>query len=191
MNNNNPNPEYWNRLFPSYEKHMNLTGQLHALYMEKYGKKSENIITKNIYEQGVERLHEKASEDPDYMNKFYGLHGIANRINMNKVTDGLHDENTEVIKKKRNKKNGKAYGTFLKARKQNSGPGTLGAVDTLSGAPGRLISNFLTGPNGPSNAFKKGLSNATTRKGGKNKKRVTRKRRIRRKKTKYSRKHKK
>ena len=186
MNNNNLNPEYWKRLFPSYEKHMNLTGQLHALYMEKYGKKSKNIITKNIYEQGVERLHEKASEYPEYMNKFYGLHGIANRINMNKVTDGLHDEITEVIK---NKRNGKAYGTFLKARKQNSGPGRLeGVVDAFKGTPERLIPEFLTGPNGPSNAFKKGFRNVT---GGKNKKRVTRKRRIRRKKTKYSRKHKK
>ena len=189
---NNNNPLYWNRLHPEYDSHMNSTGQLHSLYMDKYGKNSKNIMTQNIYEQAVNRLHEKASEDPEYMNKFYGLYGRANIMNMKKLTDGLHDEITEVIKNKRNKKNCKSYGTFLKGTKQNSGPGRLGAVDVIKGRPANTIRQFLSsGPNGQSNAFKKGFRNVTTRRGGNKNKRTTRKRRIQRKKTKYSRKSKK
>ena len=191
MNNNN-NPRYWNLLYPQYDEHLSKNGQLYSLYKDKYGNKSKNIITNNIYEEGVDRLHERASRDPAYMNKFYGLYGIPSLINMMLLREALHDEIIQVIKNKKNKKNGKAYGTFLKGTKQNSGPGRLGAVDVIKGRPANTIRQFLSsGPNGQSNAFKNGFRNVTTRRGGKNKKRVTRKRIIKMKKTKYSRKHKK
>ena len=98
MNNNN-NPRYWNLLYPRYDEHHSKNGQLYALYKHKYGNKSKNIITNNIYEEGVDRLHERASRDPVYMNKFYGLYGIPSLINMMLLREALHDEIIQVIKK--------------------------------------------------------------------------------------------
>ena len=136
----------YNRLLSqSRNDHLDETGQLHAMYMSRHGNKYIKKPTNNLYKEGVERLHEKASKDPTYMNQFYGVYGNQNKIDMEKLAETLNGEITQITDKRRN----------------------------------NLIRQYKN---------RKMTQNAG-RGGVKNKKRVTRKRRIRRKKTKYSRKN--